>query len=338
LFCRSGRWFDHFSVSVLKLAALCELCGLSLSASKGCSNVSGTSPDSCTHHPLEAEFYADQAVQRRASVIENVRLARDTYRVRFECPEIAGRIVPGQFIMLRLPALNDPLLGRPLALYDTVRDAAGVPFALDIVYLTLGKMTRRLAEVQPGAALDVWGPLGNGFPPDPTDHLIMVAGGIGQTPFLALGQEYLGRHEYGEPPRCVPRAKKITLCYGVRNASLVAGAEDFTSAGFDLRLSSDDGSIGHHGFVTDLLGQVFDQTRGEDRLVVCCGPEPMMEAVADLCKLNETRCYVSLETPMACGIGICFSCVAKVLQSNGTWDWKRTCVEGPVFAADRIVW
>ena len=67
-------------------------------------------------------------------------------------------------------------------------------------------------------------------------------------------------------------------------------------------------------------------------------PEPMMHAVADLCRLNETRCVVSLETPMACGIGICFSCVAKVRQSDGAWDWKRTCVEGPIFDADRIEW
>jgi dihydroorotate dehydrogenase electron transfer subunit len=199
-------------------------------------------------------------------------------------------------------------------------------------------MTRRLAELPAGSAFDVWGPLGNGFSPVPTSHLIMVAGGIGQTPFLALGKEYLGRREYGDPPRRISRARRVTLCYGVRNASLVAGADDFTSAGFDLRLSSDDGSIGHHGLVTDILGQVLDQTRGQDRLVVCCGPEPMMEAVADLCQLNETLCYVSLETPMACGIGICFSCVAKVRQEDGTWDWKRTCVEGPVFAADKFVW
>jgi dihydroorotate dehydrogenase electron transfer subunit len=64
----------------------------------------------------------------------------------------------------------------------------------------------------------------------------------------------------------------------------------------------------------------------------------MMHAVADLCRLNETRCIVSLETPMACGIGICFSCVAKVRQPDGKWDWKRTCVEGPVFDAEKIVW
>lgn len=289
-------------------------------------------------NPLHADFYADAARQTRTRIVENVRLARDTYRVRFDCPEIARRFVPGQFLMLRLADVNDPLLGRPLALYDTVRDDHGKTIGVDIVYLTLGKMTRRLARCGLGEEVDIWGPLGNGFPPLATEHLIMVAGGIGQTPFLALGQEYLGLRQYGEPVRQAPRARRVTLCYGVRTAELVAGVPDFLSAGFDVRLSSDDGSIGHHGFVTDVLGRVLDQTRGEDRLVVCCGPEPMMEAVADLCRLNETGCLVSLETPMACGIGICFSCVAKVRQPDGSWDWKRTCVEGPVFDAERIVW
>ncbi len=289
-------------------------------------------------NPLHAEFYADQARQCRTRIVENVQLARDTYRVRLECPQIARRFVPGQFLMLRLAEVNDPLLGRPLALYDTLRDADGRAIGVDIVYLTLGKMTRRLACCGPGEEIDVWGPLGNGFPPQATAHLIMVAGGIGQTPFLALGQEHLGLRYYGEPARRVPRAKRVTLCYGVRTAELAAGVPDFVSAGFDVRLSSDDGTVGHHGFVTDVLGHVLEETRGEDRLVACCGPEPMMEAVADLCRLNETRCVVSLETPMACGIGICFSCVAKVRQPDGGWDWKRTCVEGPVFDAERIVW
>jgi dihydroorotate dehydrogenase electron transfer subunit len=274
----------------------------------------------------------------RASIVENVRIARDTYRVRFDCPLVAQRFVPGQFLMLRLAGVNDPLLGRPLALYDTVRDSAGRPTGVDIVYATFGKLTRRLARCVAGDELDVWGPLGNGFPAIPTAHLIMVAGGIGQTPFLALGQEYLGKRRYGDPPRTVKRAARVTLCYGVRTAELVAGADDFTAAGIDLRLASDDGSIGHHGFVTDVLGHVLEETRGDDRLVICCGPEPMMEATADLCRLNDTRCIVSLETPMACGIGICFSCVAKVRQPDGSWDWERTCVEGPIFDADKIEW
>lgn len=296
------------------------------------------SPTPCEANPLHAAYYADRALQYRAPVVEHVRLARDTYRVRLECPEIARQFAPGQFLMMRLPGTDDPLLARPLALYDTVLDAGGTPIGVDIVYLVMGKMTRRLAHWQPGDKLEIWGPLGNGFPPRPTEHLIMVAGGIGQTPFLALGREYLGQRRYGDPPRTFPPAKKVTLCYGVRTADLLAGVPDFEAAGFDVHISSDDGTAGHHGLVTDLLGRVLDRTRGDDRLVVCCGPEPMMEAAADVCRLHEAPCLVSLETPMACGIGICFSCVAKIRQADGGWDYKRTCVEGPVFDAEQIVW
>jgi dihydroorotate dehydrogenase electron transfer subunit len=289
-------------------------------------------------NPLYADYYADTASFSQVRILENVQLARDTYRVRFECPEIARRIVPGQFVMLRLAGLNDPLLGRPLALYDVVRDSDGTAIGIDVVYLKLGRMTHQLATCAPDDELEVWGPLGNGFPSQPTDELIMVAGGIGQTPFLALGQEYLGVRKYGDPPRDVPCAKRVTFCYGVRNAELLAGVADFEAAGFNIRLSSDDGSVGHHGFVTHLLEGVLDETQGRDRLVVCCGPEPMMHAVAELSQRTDTPCLVSLETPMACGIGICFSCVTKVRQPDGGWDWKRTCVEGPIFDAQKIEW
>jgi dihydroorotate dehydrogenase electron transfer subunit len=289
-------------------------------------------------NPLHADFYADSATQTRVPVVENVLLARDTYRIRLEFPEIARRILPGQFVMLRLPGFNDPLLGRPLALYDTVIDSSGQPFAIDVVYLTLGKMTRRLANCRKGDQIEVWGPLGNGFPLFVTDHVIMVAGGIGQTPFKALGQEYLGSSQYGDPPRAMPQAKRVTMCYGVRTAALAAGVPDFQAAGIDVRLSSDDGTVGQQGVVTDLLRQALNADASENRLVICCGPEPMMHAVSEICHANSTRCFASLETPMACGIGICFSCVTKVRQSDGSWDWKRTCVEGPIFDAARIEW
>jgi dihydroorotate dehydrogenase electron transfer subunit len=292
-------------------------------------------------NPVRAAHYADSAVQRRVSIVENVPLARGTFRVQFDCPEIARRILPGQFVMLRLAGCNDPLLGRPLAMYDTIADANGRSSGIDLVYLTLGKMTQRLAKLKAGDQLDVWGPLGNGFPPIPAEHLIMVAGGIGQTPFLALGQEYLGRRQFGDPPRRFPPAKRVTLCYGVRTAAFAAGVDDFCAAGFDVRLSSDDGTLGHHGLVTELLRDALQESSvgdAADRLVVCCGPEPMMHAVAKICAQEQIACLASLETPMACGIGICFSCVAKVKQPDGGWDWKRTCVEGPVFDAEKIEW
>jgi dihydroorotate dehydrogenase electron transfer subunit len=280
--------------------------------------------------------YADRAWQGVVLIDENVALARDTYRVRVRCPEIARRVLPGQFVMLRLPGSNDPLLGRPLAVYDVVLDAAGQPVGLDIVYLVVGKMTGQLAQIAPGSLLEAWGPLGNGFPPIETEHLVIVAGGIGQTPFLMLAQEYLGQRRFGDPPRGVAPAAKVTFCYGARSKEYLAGVDDFQRLGVDVHLATDDGSVGHHGLVTELIRPVVESSPGKCRLV-CCGPEAMMKAVAATAAELGVDCQVSLETPMACGIGVCFSCVAKVRDASGGWDYRRTCVEGPVFDARDII-
>ena len=290
--------------------------------------------------PLHAPFYADSACQQNVEIVENVRLARETFRLCFRSPAIAQRILPGQFLMLRLADCNDPLIGRPLAMYDVAGDC------VDVVYLAKGKLTTRLQEFRPGQRVDVWGPLGNGFLPQPTEHLVMVAGGIGQTPFLALAKEYLGRQKFGAPSRQVPRAKRVTFCYGARTADYLAGVKDFEQLGVEVRVATDDGTRGYHGLVTDLLRQVLGDRRagGVSPLIlpgtriVCCGPEPMMEAVAKIAAAENIPCQVSLETPMACGIGICFTCVAKIRTSEGEWDYKRTCVEGPVFDAAAIEW
>jgi len=285
--------------------------------------------------PAAAPHYALDARQRAVRVVENVCLARDTFRIRLECPTIAERAVPGQFVMLRLAGSNDPLLARPLALYDTVIGPQGRSVAIDIVYLVVGKMTRRLSMLGAGAELDIWGPLGNGFAAEPIEHLLMVAGGIGQTPFMALAREYLGQRAYGSPPRSGARAQRVTLCYGARSASYLAGVDDFRDLGVDVRVSTDDGSAGHRGFVTDLMREALEASARNCR-IVCCGPEPMMHAVAELAARFDVACQVSLETPMACGIGICFSCVARVRDAQGGWDYRRTCVEGPVFDARAI--
>lgn len=318
--------------------------------------------------PLHPTYCPDRAVHLRVPIVENVPIASDTYRLRFAAPVIARRIVPGQFVMVRLAGTNDPLIGRPLALFDTYLDPAGEPEGLDVVYFVKGKFTSRLCQMLPGQPLEVWGPLGNGFDPAglhhaggheaeagrqaghpagasesgrrpavPIDWWILVAGGIGQTPFLALAQELLDKKFYGNPPRRPPRALHVTLCYGARTAKLLAGVEDFRRLGVDVRLATDDGSLGHHGLVTDLVEGVLKEHHGRPRLVAC-GPEPMMAATARLADESRVPCLVSLETPMACGIGICFSCVAPIRQSDGSWDYKRTCVEGPVFEAQRVAW
>src|SRR5262245_8943235 len=190
-----------------------------------------------------------------ATVIENVPLARLTYRLRLHSPELARSIRPGQFLMIRLPSTTDPLLGRPFALYDTVLDAQGQAAALDVVYLVVGKVTGLLAGKKPGDRIEVWGPLGNGFPDlMGTEHVGLVAGGIGQTPFLAYVRELLGQRAYGGRP-ARRAAQRVSLYYGVRTRDLAAGVDDFRRAGAAVHLASDDGSLEFRGFVTQLLAK-----------------------------------------------------------------------------------
>src|SRR5262249_15344199 len=241
------------------------------------------------------------------TIAANYPLARNTYLLRLDTPDLARAIRPGQFVMLRVPDSNDPLLGRPFALYDTTLDESGEPVAVDIVYLVVGKMTGLLATLRPGARVQVWGPLGNGFADlAGVDHVALVAGGIGQTAFLAYLRELLGQRGYGG--RAARRTvQRVSLYYGVRTSDLAAGVVDFRTAGAEVHLASDDGSLGFRGFVTQLLEQ-----HPPPQHLVGCGPEPMMKALALLARRWGVPCHLSLETPMACGVGICFSCVTRV--------------------------
>ncbi len=289
---------------------------------------------------LPATHYADAAVCRQVVVEANLPVAQEAYRLRIRCREIAQRAVPGQFVMVRLRGVDDPLLGRPLAVYDVRPNAQGQPETVDFLYHVAGRFTQRLAHSQPSQGIDVWGPLGNGFPPLRCDHLIMVAGGIGQTPFLTLAREHLGLQQFGDPPRIVPRVGRVTLCYGARTRALLACVEDFAGVGVEVRVATDDGTAGHGGLVTQLLHDLLQEPAGRPAgalQVVGCGPEAMLRAISAVSQAWNVPCLVSLETPMACGIGICFTCVAKIRQGE-TWDYRRTCVEGPVFRAEDVIW
>src|SRR5262245_48061171 len=275
---------------------------------------------------------APAIVQQRSLVLANQVLARDTYLIRLEAPPLARAIRPGQFVMIRLPQSFDPLLARPFALYDTVLGGNGQPIGIDVVYLVVGKLTGLLARLRPGDTVDLWGPLGNGFPEPVDNELVgLVAGGIGQTPFLAHIRELLGTRGYGGQP-ARQRVRRVSMYYGVRTADLAAGVEDFEDAGATVHLASNDGSVGHHGFVTDLLA-----THEAPQHLFGCGPEPMLHALAKQAESRGIPCHLSLETPMACGVGICFSCVTPV-KTEGGWDYKRVCVDGPVFDAKCLQW
>jgi len=273
-----------------------------------------------------------------AVIVSHRQTAANTYRLRVECPSIAASAVAGQFAMLRIADRVDPLLGRPLAFYDTYRsadddtpqgDRSERRFA-DFVYVAHGRFTTALKSLGPGERMTLWGPLGNGYGDVPTTgHLLLVAGGIGQTALLTLGRD---RAAAGE---------RVTFCWGASRGAAFGDIDDFRRAGLDVHLATLDGSTGLRGTVIDLLDGLFPPSVGETdapRHVACCGPDGMMAAVSRWSEGRGLGCHVSLEAPMACGIGICFTCVARVKDDEGGWDYKRTCIEGPVFAATSIDW
>ena len=272
---------------------------------------------------------------KSASVLANDQLAERTWRLRLHCPEVAALAQPGQFFMVRIAGRTDPLLGRPFALYDTVLDGQGGLVGLEIVHLVVGKMTTLLSGLKPGDPVEIWGPLGMRFPavPDHVARVTLVAGGIGQTPFLAYSRELLGGRGFaGKSAQKV--VDKVELVYGARRESLLAGLDAFVQAGARVLPCTEDGSLGLKGRVTDGL-----DTLEKPEWIVACGPEPMLHAVARWARERGVPCQVSLETPMACGLGICFSCVVKVAsseQSSG-WDYQRVCIDGPTFDAASLI-
>ena len=150
---------------------------------------------------LHADYYADSMVQLDAPLVRNEPIADQTYLMRVAVSEIARQVLPGQFVMVRLSGTDAPLIGRALAVYDVIANEQGEPTWIDLVYLRKGTMTTALANAPTGTSVTVWGPLGNGFANRSCDQLIMVAGGIGQTPMLLLGREAAGQQSFGEPAK-----------------------------------------------------------------------------------------------------------------------------------------
>jgi dihydroorotate dehydrogenase electron transfer subunit len=280
-------------------------------------------------------------LQSTATVLSNEMLGETIFKIRVEQPAIAREISPGQFAMLRPHGRTDPLLGRPLAMYDVGRSDSGEPTSIDFVYLVQGNGTRALASLGPGDRVDLWGPLGNSFPRHPSNDLkrvLLLAGGIGQTPFLSVAKDLLGQQTYGAPANRQAGETSVSFIWGVRTKSLLAGLNDFQTLGIECHVATDDGSAGHHGRVTDLARQLIE--RGpRPTAIFSCGPEPMLVAVARLGQECQVPTWVSLETRMACGYGVCFSCVCPVKDSSPAgWDYSRVCLEGPIFRSTAIEW
>lgn len=273
-------------------------------------------------------YTSDMPVDIDAAVISNTRLSDDYSVVALAAPAIAALARPGQFVMVKPSRGTDPLLRRPFSIFEILRDASGAPIGISVLNKRIGVGTGLLYEVEPGSHLACLGPLGRPFDPiDPPGEAWMVAGGVGLAPFVTLAEALRAR---GTPS---------TLFYGARRASELYYVDLFEEMGVRTVIATEDGSRGAAGRVTVPLGEALQSVpaRRDVRLYVC-GPTPMMRGVAQLAASHGRACDVSLEQVMGCGLGGCYSCVVAARDTGGPPHFVRSCIEGPVFDANRIVW
>ena len=263
-----------------------------------------------------------------AAVISNTRLSDDYSVLTLAAPAIAVAALPGQFVMLKTSRGLDPLLRRPFSIFELLRNDDGSPRGISVLNKRIGKGTGLLYEVEPGARLDCLGPLGRPFEPvDPPAEAWMIAGGVGLGPFVTLAEVLIAR------------GTRATLFYGARRAVDLHCADIFERLGVRLVISTEDGSRGAEGLITAPLAEALANSSSDQPLrLYVCGPTPMMRAVAALAAAHRRQCDVSLEQVMGCGLGGCYSCVVPARDPGGPPHHTRSCIDGPVFDASRIVW
>jgi dihydroorotate dehydrogenase electron transfer subunit len=248
-----------------------------------------------------------------ARVIEHSLIAGDVWKMVVAVPEIAGITKPGQFVHIRLTDALDPLLRRPISIADC--DAAAG--TLTLIYRVVGRGTALMTKFQPGDSLNCMGPLGNGF--DLTaSRPLLVGGGMGLAPLLLLARAFCS---------C-----PATILMGGRNKEELFWPDLYAGVCRNIHITSDDGSVGHHGFTVDLLPELLKQEKFD--AIYACGPHAMLKGVAAIAAQAGISCQVSLEDYMACGVGACLSCTCA---STGGKRHK-VCTDGPVFPAGEVVW
>ena len=278
---------------------------------------------------IQSVYFERMPVDVDAAVIENRRLSPDYNVLSFDAPGLAATVRPGQFVMVKTSRGLDPLLRRPFSVFEVLRGADGGPRGFSIFNKAIGAGTRLLSELESGARVHVLGPLGRPFEPvDPPADAWMVAGGVGLAPFVTLAEAL------------VARGTRATLFYGARRGDELYCVDIFEALGVRIVLATEDGSRGLRGRVTaPLEAELHTRPLGQPVKLYACGPTPMMRACADIARTHGRACDVSLEQVMGCGLGGCYSCVVLARSSaQATPHHTRTCIEGPVFDASRIVW
>lgn len=259
-----------------------------------------------------------------ASVLENEAMGAANRRLRLLVPGFEG-FEPGQFAMLSPGAVGgalrfDPLLPRPMAIYRASSGSAGAE--VEILYKVSGRGTALLAQARPGEQIRFVGPLGRPFPDLRSDRVaLLVGGGTGVASLYELAVRGARL-----------RAGTVRVLLGAKSARDLMGHADFSSLAVAVDVSTEDGSLGERGLVTEPLARWLADEPASD--VYACGPTAMMRAAAALALRFGRRCFVSLENPMACGFGVCLGCAAP--RRDG--GFALVCRDGPVFDATIVDW
>ena len=254
-------------------------------------------------------------------ILSNAAVAEAHYLLRCECPEIAQDAQPGQFIHVMISQGTGMLLRRPFTIY-TVEGRE-----ITMLYQIIGEGTKRLSEMRAGEPLQVLGPLGNTFDfttkPDPA---ILVGGGAGIASLMLLGTAL--------------RKNGIQTLglVGAQHHARLLSVRDLESIGIEVYMATDDGSIGHHGYVTDILADMLEKINSQCPTVYACGPHAMLSAVAKITADFEVPTQIAMENRMGCAMGVCLGCVCPVRTDQNSFEYQRVCTEGPVFNAADIAW
>ena len=257
--------------------------------------------------------------------IFSVRRAGEYFEFTVVAPGVASGFQPGHFVAVGVGGENSAMgLRRAFALSGATPTGT---FAGTISFVVAehGPGTRWLVRQKAGDPIDLVGPLGNPFPiPNGPSPAVLVGGGYGSAPLLPLAQTLL---DNGSPIEVILGAATAGRLYGEMAAKRVAGG---------VTVTTDDGTAGTRGLVTDVLPAAIERVGAE--VVYACGPMPMLKAVGEIAQERAIRAQVAVEEAMACGIGVCMTCVLPVIGDDEVTRMVRSCVEGPVFLGDRVRW
>ncbi|RBY76777.1 dihydroorotate dehydrogenase electron transfer subunit [Geodermatophilus sp. TF02-6] len=231
-------------------------------------------------------------------------------------PDVAERAEPGQFVAFAVGGPTSAMLLR-----RSIAIAGAANGAVTVVVAPHGPGSTWLAGLRPGDAVDVVGPLGRPFPlPAPGTPALLVGGGYGAAALVGLAA------------RLRERGSRVVPVVGAASADRLCSVDDLGVLAGIVWITTDDGSEGRQGLVTVAV----EEQLPDAGVVYACGPMPMLRAVADLATAAGVPSYVAVEEAMACGIGVCMTCVLPVVGSDGRTRFARSCTEGPVFGGDRV--